>query len=93
MSFVICYIWLFILLWVDYRYVSTSVCKHTLFYVEVTDEMHTHPGKLNYKYICFQYSSISKIILEITIQALNKFIMFNKMFLKKSYVFYPYKFE
>ncbi|XP_006616549.1 uridine diphosphate glucose pyrophosphatase NUDT14-like [Apis dorsata] len=26
------------------RYVSTLVCKQTLFYVEVTDEMHTHPG-------------------------------------------------
>nr|XP_033192718.1 uridine diphosphate glucose pyrophosphatase NUDT14-like [Bombus vancouverensis nearcticus] len=29
---------------ITFRYVSTSVCKHTLFYVEVTDEMHTHPG-------------------------------------------------
>ncbi|KAK9309443.1 hypothetical protein QLX08_000923 [Tetragonisca angustula] len=29
---------------ITFRYVSTSVCKHTLFYVEVTDEMHTHSG-------------------------------------------------
>ncbi|XP_076762302.1 uridine diphosphate glucose pyrophosphatase NUDT14 [Xylocopa sonorina] len=29
---------------ITFRYVSTSVCKHTLFYVEVTDEMHIHPG-------------------------------------------------
>lgn len=29
---------------ITFRYVSTSVCKHTLFYVEVTDEMHTRPG-------------------------------------------------
>ncbi|XP_029041322.1 uridine diphosphate glucose pyrophosphatase NUDT14-like [Osmia bicornis bicornis] len=29
---------------ITFRYVSTSVCKHTLFYVEVTDEMHTYPG-------------------------------------------------
>ncbi|XP_053985364.1 uridine diphosphate glucose pyrophosphatase NUDT14-like [Hylaeus volcanicus] len=27
-----------------FRYTSTSVCKDTLFYVEVTDEMHTLPG-------------------------------------------------
>lgn len=26
------------------RYVSTSVCKNTLYYAEVTDEMHIHPG-------------------------------------------------
>ncbi|KOX76999.1 Uridine diphosphate glucose pyrophosphatase [Melipona quadrifasciata] len=29
---------------ITFRHVSTSVCKHTLFYVEVTDEMHTHSG-------------------------------------------------
>ncbi|CAK9814034.1 Uridine diphosphate glucose pyrophosphatase NUDT14 [Anthophora quadrimaculata] len=29
---------------ITFRYVSTSVCKHTLYYAEVTDEMHIHPG-------------------------------------------------
>ncbi|XP_017879821.1 uridine diphosphate glucose pyrophosphatase-like [Ceratina calcarata] len=29
---------------ITFRNVSTSVSKHTLYYAEVTDEMHTHPG-------------------------------------------------
>lgn len=29
---------------ITYRYVSTSAAKQTLFYVEVTDEMHIYPG-------------------------------------------------